>query len=292
MKHRGLYFLISGILICGGIFSMVRWGFRLSIDFTGGSNLEIKSEKIHNEGVDETKIRQAVAKTEGIKLESVQNSGDAAYLLKLGTLNTDQKSQIISNLKADYDDIEEVNFETVGPILGREMIRKTIMAVILAAGFILIYVGRQFKDRRYGLSAILAMLHDSLILLGTFSLLGHFYQVEIDTLFVTAMLTVLSFSVHDTIVVYDRLREGLRVFPKADFEQLANKAVAEILGRSLNNSLTIIFMLVSLYLLGGETIRWFVLALLVGTISGTYSSTFTAVPLLVVMEKWQQKRKK
>jgi preprotein translocase subunit SecF len=119
--------------------------------------------------------------------------------------------------------------------------------------------------------------------------LGHFLQVEVDTLFVTAVLTILSFSVHDTVVVYDRIRESAKLNPKIDFESLADKAVTETLSRSLNNSLTIIFILVALFLLGGETIKWFVLALLVGTISGTYSSPFTAVSLLVVWERWQSK---
>ena len=136
------------------------------------------------------------------------------------------------------------------------------------------------------------MFHDTFIVLGVFSLLGHFANIEVDTLFVTALLTTLSFSVHDTIVVYDRIRESLKRHPKAAFEDIVNLSVAETLGRSVNNSLTIIFMLVALFLLGGVTTRWFVLALLIGTISGTYSSTFTAAPLLVVWENWLQRRKK
>ncbi|MGB9613597.1 MAG: protein translocase subunit SecF, partial [Candidatus Margulisiibacteriota bacterium] len=159
-----------------------------------------------------------------------------------------------------------------------------------AAGFILLYVAWRFKDKKFGICAILAMFHDSLVLLGSFSLLGHFFGVEVDTLFVTAMLTILSFSVHDTVVVYDRIRESQKNLPHLPFEQLVNKAVTETLVRSLNNSLTIIFMLVALFLLGGETIRWFVAALLIGTISGTYSSPFTAAPLLVIWEQLKSKK--
>jgi len=164
------------------------------------------------------------------------------------------------------------------------------MAVIIAAGFILFYVAYRFKEKRYGVCAILAMFHDSLILLGIYSLLGHFFGVEIDTLFVTAVLTILSFSVHDTVVVYDRIRESVRLYPRADYYSLVNKAVAETLTRSVNNSMTIIFMLLTLYLLGGETTKWFVFALLIGTISGTYSSTFTAAPLLVVWNSLIKKK--
>jgi len=185
---------------------------------------------------------------------------------------------------------QEVRFETVGPILGKELIRKTVVAIILAAGFIMIYVAKQFKDLMFGTCAILAMLHDALVMLGTFSFLGHFFGVEVDTLFVTSVLTILSFSVHDTVVVYDRIRESQKKFPKANFVDLVDKAVTETLSRSINNSMTIIFMLISLWLLGGSTIRWFAFALLIGTISGTYSSTFTAAPLLVVWNGFQKKR--
>jgi preprotein translocase subunit SecF len=186
---------------------------------------------------------------------------------------------------------EEIRFEIVGPTLGKELLIKTIVAIILAAGFILGYVAWRFKNAKFGACAILAMFHDSLVMLGSFSLLGHFLGVEVDTLFVTAMLTVLSFSVHDTVVVYDRIRESQKLYPNVAFEQLVNKAVTETLSRSLNNSLTIIFMLIALVLLGGVTIKWFVVALLIGTVSGTYSSTFNAAPLLVVWENLSKRRK-
>jgi preprotein translocase subunit SecF len=176
----------------------------------------------------------------------------------------------------------------VGPTLGKELVIKTLTGVSIAAVLLLFYIAWRFKDRMYGVSAILAMLHDSLVILGIFSLLGHFVGVEVDSLFVTALLTILSFSVHDTIVVYDRIRESIRKYPKESFTTLVNKAVNDTLVRSINNSLTIIFMLLALFLLGGESIRWFVFALLIGTISGTYSSPFVAAPLLVV---WQEKFK-
>jgi preprotein translocase subunit SecF len=175
---------------------------------------------------------------------------------------------------------EELRFETVGPSIGPELVKKTVYAIVIAAGVILIWVAYQFKNFKFGVSAILAMFHDSFILIGTFSVLGRFFNAEIDFLFVTALLTTLSFSVHDTIVVFDRIREigGKNI---ENLEEVGNQALTETMVRSLNNSFTIAFMLVALVLLGGSTIRWFAVALLVGTILGTYSSPFVAVPLLV-----------
>lgn len=186
--------------------------------------------------------------------------------------------------------IEELRFETVGPTLGRELIRKTIFAIILAAGSILVYVAFRFSEWKYGVCAILALMHDTVIVLGVFSLLGYFYGVEVDTLFVTAVLIALAFSIHDTIVLYDRIRETLASKTKLSFVQVVNKSVAETLSRSVNNSVTTVFMLLALVLLGGETIRWFVFALLVSIISGTYSSPFVAAPLLLVWETMRHRR--
>ena len=173
----------------------------------------------------------------------------------------------------------------VGPVLGQETLKKTINALLLSSLLLLGYISFAFKQFKYGVSAVLAMLHDTLVLLGSFSLLGHFYGVEVDLLFVTAVLTILSFSVHDTIVVYDRIRELSHKIKGVSFTSLVNQAVSETMVRSLNNSLTIIFMLIAMYLLGGESTKYFSLALLIGTVTGTYSSTFTAAPILVLWDK-------
>lgn len=228
----------------------------------------------------------------GFEISSIQTSGENRVLIKAKPISREAANSLIGTLAEKVEDKPmEVRFETVGPTLGRELIRKTLIGIFLASCFILLYVWRQFKDPMFGVSAILAMFHDSLVLLGIFSLLGHFRGVEIDTLYVTAVLTILSFSVHDTVVVYDRIRESQKRFPGVVFVDLVNKAVTETLTRSINNSMTIIFMLIALYLLGGSTIRWFVLALLIGTVSGTYSSTFTAAPLLIVWQDLKKARK-
>lgn len=291
MKFKWLYFLISAIVIVPGLIFLVKFGLKPSIDFTGGTLLEVQFKKsLVNE--DLGKISKAT-KDAGFEATSVQFSGEKRVLLKLKTLTREDSSSIIGTVAKELEEKPiELRFETVGPTLGSELIRKTIIGIILAAGFIMLYVWLQFKNPTFGICAILAMFHDTLVILGVFSILGHFKGVEIDTLFVTALLTVLSFSVHDTVVVYDRIRESMKRFPGVPLNELANKAVTETLSRSINNSMTQILMLIALYLLGGETIKWFVFALLVGTVSGTYSSTFTAAPLLIVFHNLKNKGKR
>lgn len=276
-------------MIVPGIFSLLSWGLKPSIDFTGGTILELR---FNQEIIDQKKAIEETLEELNIETVSIQVLEKNSVLIKARPMEREESSSIIGALAEKIGEKPmELRFETVGPTLGSELIKKTILAVILGAGFILLYVWRQFKNPMFGACAILAMFHDFLVLLGVFSLLGHFKGIEIDTLFVTAVLTVLSFSVHDTVVVYDRIRESQKKFPGVPFVDLVNKAVTETLSRSINNSLTIIFMLTALFLLGGSTIKWFVFALLVGTISGTYSSTFTAAPLLVVWDELKKGRK-
>jgi len=290
-KYLNLYFIISALVILPGLYSLFRFGLKPAIDFTGGSIIEVRIK--NNESAAEKnkeKINNFLSDIDEIELDSIQVGRENNFTLKLKPIDEAKKEEILNKLNKEYVEVEELRFETVGPVLGRELIRKTLLAVVLAAGFILAYVAYQFKDKKYGICAVLAMFHDSLVILGIFSLLGHFWGVEVDTLFVTALLTSLSFSVHDTVVVYDRIRETIKNHPKADFEDVVNKALSETMSRSVNNSLTIIFMLTCLYLLGGQSIKWFVFALLIGTISGTYSSPFVATPLLVVWERIKKKR--
>lgn len=262
MKYRFVYLALSSIMLGVGLFSLAKWGLNLGIDFTGGVVVEYQ-------------LPSGLVKTE--KFSSDLDENGAKIREEIKKINA-----------------KELRFESVGPSIGPELIKKTVYALSISAILILLWVAIQFKSIKFGVSATLATLHDSLVLLGSFSLLGHFLSVEIDFLFVTAMLTILSFSVHDTIVVYDRIREKQKKYDPElgnDIEKIANSALTETMVRSLNNSFTIIFMLLSLVILGGETIRWFAVALLIGTISGTYSSPFVAVPLLVTWEKLQNKYK-
>lgn len=288
MKYKWLYFLISAVVLVPGIISLILFGLKPAIDFTGGSLLELRTEK----ELDSKEI-EALIKEKEFEVLSIQTSGENQILIRLQPIGKKQAEEIKVAIKEKFEqEPEEIRFETVGPTLGKELIKKTIWAIILVAGVIMGYVAWRFKDIKFGVCAILAMFHDTFILLGSFSLLGFFFGVEVDTLFVTALLTILSFSVHDTIVVYDRIRESQKLLPKASFGGLINKAVTETLSRSVNNSMTIIFMLIALLLLGGTTIRWFIAALLIGTIAGTYSSTFTAAPLLVIWDKVIKRKKR
>lgn len=258
MKYRYLYIAFSLLIIIPGLFSLIFFGLKLSIDFTGGSILTLSDSSVtYHQEMTQLQADEFVAK-----------------------LNDENKS-----------DLKLASFETLGPAMGQETIKKTVMAILLASLLLLIHISHAFKQLKFGVCAILAMLHDSLVLLGIFSILGHFFNIQIDLLFVTATLTVLSFSVHDTIVVYDRIRELQKHGSSLPMYQMANQAVSETMVRSLNNSLTIVFMLLALVLLGGMTTRNFALALLIGSISGAYSSPFTAVPLLAIWEDLKNKRK-
>lgn len=287
LRFRKVYLVISLTLIVVGVYSLLNWGLRLGVDFRGGSIVEYR---IPGE-VSTEELSLEIEEEMGIEISSVSSIGEDSYLFRFPPISQEEKTNI-STLLDDLveEDVEELRFETVGPSIGPELVRKTIYAIVIAAGAILLWVAIQFKSLKFGASAILAMLHDSFILIGSFSLLGHFFGAEVDFLFVTALLTTLSFSVHDTIVVYDRIRESQNRFGGGLYS-LANKAVSETMVRSLNNSFTIIFMLVALVLLGGTTIKWFAVALFIGTVLGTYSSPFVAVPTLVTWDEIVRKKK-
>jgi preprotein translocase subunit SecF len=287
MKYYWLYFIISGLVILPGIYSLIRWGVKPSIDFRGGSVLELQTV---SGNLSEDVIR-STAEKQNIEVNSVQALDSNTYRIRTSQISQETNRAFQDKLASESAaTMKEKQFETLGPSLGLETLKKAVAAILLAMAGILLFVWWTFKDKKYGVCAVLAMLHDTLVIFSVFSLLGHFYNVEVDTLFMTAVLTILSFSVHDTIVVYDRIRESMRTLPKVPYELIVDKTVNETLSRSVNNSMTIIFMLLCLYLLGGASIKWFVFALLVGTVSGTYSSTFNVAPLLVLWDKLAKKK--
>ena len=282
-----LYLLISSVVLIPGILSLVQLGFRPAIDFTGGTLLELK----YPVPVSFDRVNKSAQKY-GISLLSAQSSSDNTMLLRMKP----QEGKKVAALQVELVQLSSpsavvLRDETVGPVLGKELLTKAIVAAVVAIVVILLYVAYAFKDFKFGVSAVIALFHDLLVVLGSFSLLGKFAGVEVDTLFVTAFLTTMSFSVHDTIVVFDRIREYRKKGFRGSFEELSDQALTETIGRSLANSLTIIFMLPALVLMGGDTIRWFVVALLIGTISGTYSSPFVATPILILWNRWEQRRK-
>ncbi len=289
-KHYWLYFVISACFLLPGIFSLITHGFRLGIDFTGGSILTLQAvEATQAATLTENNLREYIADTAAIS--SIKQNDQGQAIIRLGNINNEQKNEVLARIN-EHLPVQQVSFEAVGGTMGVELVEKTLIAIALAGLILVIYLHYRFQNLSYGLGALLGVVHDVTIICGIFSLLGWFAGTEVDTLFVTAMLTTISFSVHDTVVIYDRIRELKRKFPQADFVTICEAAVTATISRSLNNSLTIVFMLLSLLLLGGVTLRSFALALLLGVVFGTYSSPFTSIPLLILFDKkgWFKKQ--
>lgn len=287
-SKRRLWFTISLIVIVPGLISLLLFGLRLGIDFTGGTLWEVRFEQ-------PTTSSQIAAILEegGIETSTIQQSGDAAdnaWLIRIPELveGSAEKDGIEAAFAEQIGSFTELEFSTVGGAVSTQIRNRAILAVAAASVGILLYIAYAFRNTNnpmlYGMCAIVTMLHDVLIVLGAFSILGWLAGVEIDALFVTAVLTVIGFSVHDTIVVFDRIRENLANKTDPTFEGIVNYSLAQTLVRSLNTSMTVVFTLLALVLFGGATTRSFVLALLIGIVIGTYSSIFNAAQLLVAWE--------
>lgn len=281
LKYKLIYFLISLLVIGAGVFSMVRWGYNYSIDFVGGTNLNYQLNKPIDRKTLEASLKKNQIEIINYQLENKK------LILRAKPIDEKKEAAFKTDLEKETGKLTVLSSETVGPTLGKETVVKTAIASILAVLGILIYMSFAFKGLKFAISAVLAMIHDLLVVIGTYSLLSHFFGAQFDAMFVTAVLTTMSFSVHDTIVIFDKIREYINS-GEGTIESLANRALQETMVRSLNNSMTIVFMLLSLSLLGGSTIKFFIIALLIGTITGTYSSPFVATPILV----WLTKRKK
>jgi len=294
IQKRKLWFIISGILLMPGIAALFIWGLNLGIDFKGGTLLQVEFTEERPASQD---IYEALS-SQDLGNIVIQPVGEKKMNIRLKHIDNNTRQQIIVNLNENFSGVEEKSFESIGPTIGQELKEKAIIAIIVVLVFIIIYISFAFrkitsgpvKSWVYGLGAIIALVHDILIVTGIFAILGHYLNIEINILFVTALLTVLGFSVHDTIVVYDRVRERLKLSANKTFEEVVNESVNQTLIRSVNTSLTTLFVLVALYLFGGQSIQYFVLALIIGIISGTYSSIFIASPILVVWDDWKSKK--
>lgn len=293
IDKKYLYFIISLIIIIPGIISLTLFGLRRAIDLTGGSRLELKFQSTIN---NQQSIINNILREQGIETSSIQEARGNIFIIRTRPLDQNTHQKIENAIQKKFPTVKELSFETVGPTIGKETTTNAIKAVILASILIVLYIVWSFRkvpkpasSFRFGICAIVALVHDILVVVGAFSLFGHFFAVEIDSLFVTALLTIIGFSVHDTIVVFDRIRENLRRMPGVPFSQVVNDSILQTLGRSLNTSLTVLLVLFTLLLFGGESIRWFVVALLIGVASGTYSSIFNAAPLLVIWHEWREK---
>jgi len=297
IKNRYIYFLISLIVIIPGIvFLSINWiqnkaPLPLGVDFTGGSLLEVQFAGARPT-VDE--IRSAFLKFSPDSDPIVQPLGEDAYAIRSRAIEDSTKGEIVTAFGAlSGGAVNVLAFTSVSASVGSEVTRAAGIAILMAAAAILAYIWYAFRGVehafRYGTAAILAMLHDVLVVLGVEAMLGYFLGWEADALFLTALLTVIGFSVHDTIVVFDRIRENSHVYRRIGYETLVNHSIVQTLDRSINTQLTVMFTLFALVLFGGDSIRHFVIILLVGIFSGTYSSIFNASPILVVWENREWK---
>jgi preprotein translocase subunit SecF len=292
LKYYKYLFVFSGVLFVAGILALAIFGLNLGIDFKGGTLTEL----VFTQQYDMAKVRQTVV-DQGIQNFQPQTAGDKGLILKTGALEKEQHDKLLEALKTNIGAFEEKQLTSIGPTVGGELKKNALYQLVIVSLGIILYIAYAFRkvqrpitSWRFGWAAIVALLHDLVIVLGVFAIIGHYKGVEIDSMFVTAMLTVLGFSVHDTIVVFDRIRENLKVHAGQPIEFVVNHSITQTIVRSLNTSLTVLFVLLALLLFGGETIRYFVLALFIGVIAGTYSSIFVASPLLVMWQKWATRK--
>jgi preprotein translocase subunit SecF len=294
-KYEKYFFILPGVLSVLALAALLMWGLKPGIDLEGGSLLQVSYtvERPAQEAV------QAAADKLGFGEVRVQPTGEQGYILRQRDLTNDEKNSLekaLATLGANKED----QFTSVGPILGQELVRKAWIAITLVVVSIILFIAFAFRgvskpiaSWKYGVVAIITLLHDILIPLGLFAALGHFIGAEVDALFIVALLTILGISINDTIVVFDRIRENLRLNEEhrkhEPFDEVVGRSIMQTLARSINTSLTVLIVLAALYFLGPVSTENFALTLIVGMIAGTYSSIFLASPLLVVWERLQKK---
>jgi len=289
MKYRKWYYIFTLTLIVPCLISLSVFGLKLSVDFTGGTQIEIEGTK------DQSKVREIALAS---KFENPNITvTDKGLLLKTKAVNEENIKNFNKELKG-VKGAQEVAIETVGPSISKEITQSAFISIILASILIIVYVAYAFRrvpkparSFEFGVIAIIALLHDTIILLGVFSILGRLYNIEVDPLFITATLTVIGFSVHDTIVIFDRTRENLIKGTSESFEELVNRSNVQTLPRDISTTFLVWIIILVMYLFGGESIKYFLLALLVGIAAGTYSSIFLAAPLLITWQNFKVKRK-
>ena len=297
VARRYWFFLVSAVIIIPGIVSLLLpGGLRPGIDFTSGSIMTLRFERL----VQQSTLREAYGEF-GHHEAIVQQADDGTFIVRTLPLAAEarteegevqaasERQRVEDELARRFGPVTVLSFDQVSPLVAAEIVRNSVLAVMAACAGILLYLWFAFRQVpeswRFGVCAVVALIHDTLVVVGIFSILGRLFSIELDALFITAVLTVIGFSVHDTIVVFDRVRENSIRHLGEPFEDVVNHSLMQTMGRSLTTSLTVLLTLFTLFLFGGVTIRSFVLALLVGITTGTYSSIFNASMLLVVWEK-------
>ncbi len=282
---KSWFFIISGAIILAGIISLVSFGLKPGIDFSSGSLMTLGFERA---GADEGQLRQELSNL-GYGNAVVQTTGEGDFLIRTVQLTAEEKTQLKEGLTARFGPIDERGFETVDPVIARQTAQTAAIAVGVAAIGIMLYVTWAFRRMpspfRYGICTIIALVHDVLVVLGTFSILGGILNWEVNLMFITGILAVIGYSVNNTVVVFDRIRENLRKGVSPHFAVVVNSSLVETISRSLNTSLTTLFVVLALLLFVGATILNFAVVLLIGIVAGTFSSLFIAPLLLVVWEQ-------
>lgn len=300
VRHRNIFFGITGAILLAAIFSVAFFGLHLGIDFTGGTLVQTT----YGQGRPSVQVLQSALDGAGFSGYSLREANQNDYILRAGNMTAAERAALPQTLSIEGRYPATVaQLTEVGPTIGKELRNKSLVALALVLFSILLFIAFAFRKVSkpvsswvYGLIALVTLMHDVIVPVGFFAALGYFAGAQVDTLFVTAILTVLGFSVHDTIVVFDRVRENLRVNQdkgrKEDFAETAGHSLNQTFVRSINTSLTVLITLMVLFFVGPTATRDFALTLLVGIIAGTYSSVFLATPLLVEVEKWRKNRKK
>lgn len=300
VKYRKISYTISILLVLGSIFAIFFYGLNLSIDFTGGTLLEIsytgKAPEISgvNDVLDSMQIKDYSVREVG-----AENVESKKYLIRSSEMDEGTRISVSNALKGiaeTPDNFKEERVSIIGPVLGKEAMVKSlwsiiavVLAIILFIAFAFRHVSKPVSSWKYGVIAVIALIHDIMIPIGVFAVLGYMFGIEVDTLFVTALLVIFGFSVHDTIVVFDRVRENLRdARGKGEFSEIVGGSISQTMGRSINTSFTTLLALVAIMIWGPASVFYFTLALIIGIISGTYSSICLASPLLVTFKGFRK----
>lgn len=293
IKHRNIFISISAALVIASIVFISFFGLNLGIDFKGGSLVEVE----YNNSRPENTVLQEKLVEANFENVLLQPTGEKGLLVKTLELSNDEKNSLVEVLSADGNELTEKSFTSIGPSVGKELRKRSIISIILVSLGIIFFIAYAFRkvskplsSWKYGFMAIISLLHDIIIPTGVFAILGHYFGAEVDTLFVVALLTILGLSVSDTIVVFDRIRENIRLEQNKPFKEIVGHSLSQVFARSISTSLTVILALLALVFFGPESTRYFAITLTVGMFFGTYSSIFLASPLLVKMEEWQNKK--
>lgn len=297
VKYAKYLLAVSAVVTVISLAALFKWGLKPSIDFTGGSLMEVKFSGT----VPDNASAEAVMKSLGQPNALIQRTDDNKLIIRTAFLDENQHQAVLKGLRAKFENkdnkVNEDQFETIGAAVSSQLRKRSVTAVILVVFSIVAFVAYAFRSVsfpvaswKYGVTAIIAAMHDVLLVVGVFAFLGHYYHIEVDIGFVVALLTVMGYSVQDTIVVYDRIRENLLHRRSGSFSEMVDIGLNETLMRSINTTLITLIPLVALYVLGGATIKNFALALIVGIASGAYSSIFVASPLLAYVDKYQNKK--